>query len=444
MRPSVVAGKGLGFRRLGRMADYGGGDDDAIDDAILRKYFGVHDKSLRELYTSTSSDATFYKVGVLATPPIPASAGARARACQRSDPLSLSRSSAPDAKKKAGREDRKEVPQVEQDRQAQDRVLASEALPAGGCLRPRVFALPSSPLTTLLLLPHHDEQTSNYDWKKNRNHYAELLLDMLERGKLEFPFDKRPEEGPLKTLPSYLRPCAAAGPRSQGGPPKHASSKDGSAKPDRRDDVVHIASAAVDVLHDRNISRSVLSSVDGNSISGFRYDAEIQLGACRERCLELEMQVTARNDKIARLEKELIRARSDHRRDVHKYKTKVRRHRIESNRIGSNQTELTEETPNRLTIQFNSMRWTRLQINALKETYTKNLGKIIKRYTLHFKNNAARARAREADSEKQRDVPDDDRPRDEESLETAQVGDRAQLGAVFLPSHRPLPAFTAS
>ena len=63
-------------------------------------YFGVHDKSLRELYTSTSSDATFYKVGVLATPPIPASAGARARACQRSDPLSLSRSSAPDAKKK--------------------------------------------------------------------------------------------------------------------------------------------------------------------------------------------------------------------------------------------------------------------------------------------------------------------------------------------------------
>ena len=90
------------------------------------------------------------------------------------------------------------------------------------------------------------------------------------------------------------------------------------------------------------------------------------------------------------------------------------------------------------------MRWTRLQINALKETYTKNLGKIIKRYTLHFKNNAARARAREADSEKQRDVLDDDRPRDEESLETAQVGDRAQRGAVFLPSHRPLPAFTAS
>ena len=77
MEPSVagvVAGKGLGFRHLGKMADYdGGGDDDdeAIDEAILRKYFGVYDKSLRELYTSTSSDATFYKVGALATLPSP-------------------------------------------------------------------------------------------------------------------------------------------------------------------------------------------------------------------------------------------------------------------------------------------------------------------------------------------------------------------------------------
>ena len=79
------------------------------------------------------------------------------------------------------------------------------------------------------------------------------------------------------------------------------------------------------------------------------------------------------------------------------------------------------------------MRWTRLQINALKETYTKNLGKIIKRYTLHFKNNAARARTRAVDSERQRDVPDEDRPREEESLETAQVGYRAPLGGVLPP-----------
>lgn len=36
------------------------GEDDSI---ILRKYFGVKDKSaLKELYTSTSSDASFYKV----------------------------------------------------------------------------------------------------------------------------------------------------------------------------------------------------------------------------------------------------------------------------------------------------------------------------------------------------------------------------------------------
>ena len=32
---------------------------DEDDDLVLRKYFGVHDKALRELYSSTSSDATF-------------------------------------------------------------------------------------------------------------------------------------------------------------------------------------------------------------------------------------------------------------------------------------------------------------------------------------------------------------------------------------------------
>ena len=46
---------GLSARRAAAMAD----ED---DDLVLRKYFGVHDKSLRELYTSTSSDATFYKL----------------------------------------------------------------------------------------------------------------------------------------------------------------------------------------------------------------------------------------------------------------------------------------------------------------------------------------------------------------------------------------------
>ncbi|CAH2291917.1 Hypothetical predicted protein [Pelobates cultripes] len=39
---------------------------------------------------------------------------------------------------------------------------------------------------------------------KNRNLYAKLLLHMLKRGVLEGPFTQKPEEGPLKTLPTYM------------------------------------------------------------------------------------------------------------------------------------------------------------------------------------------------------------------------------------------------
>jgi len=192
------------------------------------------------------------------------------------------------------------------------------------------------------------QQTSNYDWKKNRNHYATLLLDMLERGKLEFPFNKRPEEGPLKTLPSYLRPFSSGGVSQR----QKTAFKPELRKPARhnaQEDIVNIASAAVDVLHEHNVSRSALSSID--NASGFRYDAEIQLGASRERCLELEMQVNSKNDQIAQLERRLVLARKAHDKDVKKYKHKIQ---------------------------------------ALKDTYTKNLGEIIKRYTLHYKKKGAR------------------------------------------------------
>ncbi|XP_069808161.1 centrosomal protein of 112 kDa isoform X2 [Dendropsophus ebraccatus] len=40
--------------------------------------------------------------------------------------------------------------------------------------------------------------------RKNRNLYAKLLLHMLKRGVLEGPFTHRPEEGALKTLPTYM------------------------------------------------------------------------------------------------------------------------------------------------------------------------------------------------------------------------------------------------
>lgn len=41
-------------------------------------------------------------------------------------------------------------------------------------------------------------------WRKNRNLYAQLLLQMVKRGLLEEPFTRRPEAGPLQALPSYM------------------------------------------------------------------------------------------------------------------------------------------------------------------------------------------------------------------------------------------------
>ncbi|XP_041362418.1 centrosomal protein of 112 kDa-like isoform X2 [Gigantopelta aegis] len=40
--------------------------------------------------------------------------------------------------------------------------------------------------------------------RKNRNMYTQLMLHMLKRGSLEGPFDKKPDEGPLPTLPPYM------------------------------------------------------------------------------------------------------------------------------------------------------------------------------------------------------------------------------------------------
>ena len=49
------------------------------------------------------------------------------------------------------------------------------------------------------------EATSNATWKKNRDAYARLLLAQLEESELSEPFIKLPENGPLPTLPLYLR-----------------------------------------------------------------------------------------------------------------------------------------------------------------------------------------------------------------------------------------------
>lgn len=48
------------------------------------------------------------------------------------------------------------------------------------------------------------EITMNVAWKRNRNDYAALLLDMMWSGHLGEPFDKLPADGPLPILNKQL------------------------------------------------------------------------------------------------------------------------------------------------------------------------------------------------------------------------------------------------
>ena len=49
------------------------------------------------------------------------------------------------------------------------------------------------------------EQQSHLEWKKNRNLYGIYLLDMLMKRTLDDPFNKRPPDIALPTLPSHIK-----------------------------------------------------------------------------------------------------------------------------------------------------------------------------------------------------------------------------------------------
>lgn len=49
------------------------------------------------------------------------------------------------------------------------------------------------------------EQQSHLEWKKNRNLYGVYLLDMLMKRTLDEPFNKRPPDTALPTLPSHIK-----------------------------------------------------------------------------------------------------------------------------------------------------------------------------------------------------------------------------------------------
>ncbi|XP_076459677.1 uncharacterized protein LOC143292894 isoform X2 [Babylonia areolata] len=70
----------------------------------------------------------------------------------------------------------------------------------------------------VLKLPHKSDRQKCAVWikklceppssgitgRKNRNMYCQLMLHMLKRGSLQDPFDKKPGDGPLLPLPSYM------------------------------------------------------------------------------------------------------------------------------------------------------------------------------------------------------------------------------------------------
>jgi len=49
------------------------------------------------------------------------------------------------------------------------------------------------------------EPLSSTEWKRNRDAYAELLLNQLLQGDIRQPFDKLPSDGPLGTLSNHLK-----------------------------------------------------------------------------------------------------------------------------------------------------------------------------------------------------------------------------------------------
>lgn len=71
--------------------------------------------------------------------------------------------------------------------------------------------------------------TVNSVWKRNRNSYARTLLEMLELGKLQTPFDRLPQQGHLPiiqtTQTTFKRPSTSMKPTSPKGTFKPMISK---------------------------------------------------------------------------------------------------------------------------------------------------------------------------------------------------------------------------
>eukprot|EP00854_Cymbomonas_tetramitiformis_P010887 gene10887-12882_t len=155
------------------------------------------------------------------------------------------------------------------------------------------------------------EGTPNPTWKKNRNTYAKLMLEMLRRGRLESPYTTQPPNGPLPMLPQWK------GGRTQ--LPRLA-----------RIATTHTVAcctktclvrgwALVHEAGSRECTRRRVWEVPtlfqpGASFTTEmmqRSELEAQLGAMRERCAELEWRLSQADAKMAEQNRELAATKEE-------------------------------------------------------------------------------------------------------------------------------------
>ena len=184
------------------------------------------------------------------------------------------------------------------------------------------------------------ERTENVEWKRNRNSYARLRLQMLNSGRLEPPFHKGPADGPLGMLPkwlSYVEPDRACGGGGEGGagalrssPVRGGGQKGEAGGPGKWDGrwgggsgtevVAAAAAAAATATGDGRSGRGkpprsladdarAQAEASGRELRRPRMELEAALGASRERVLEPEWRLQVTEDKVREQDQELVMLR---------------------------------------------------------------------------------------------------------------------------------------
>ena len=182
-------------------------------------------------------------------------------------------------------------------------------------------------------------QTDNITWKKNRNSHVRLLIEQLKRGHLDQPYDKHPDPGPLGSLPGWMKlgygdlgshretsfvgypgtslNSAAYNHKysvtrsvNQGAGTSRGSGGGGGGEPeyvgnyrrvDKKETIGLVAAAAASAAtaaasHAVGMAPADLGAADAATATGAvlrkpRAEVEAQLGAARERALEMEWRL---------------------------------------------------------------------------------------------------------------------------------------------------------